>query len=101
MNPTIQQVHVNKPLTDFSLMMLQKDGFVADQVFKTKMVDNKTDLYFTYNRGDFNTASYSLRAPGTELQNADYGISTATFATEVKGLKRDIPNQIINNADAA
>lgn len=101
MNPTIQQVYVNRTLSDYSLMMLQKDGFVADSVFPVKMVDKKTGLYFTYPRGSFNTPSMKLRAPGTVLETIDYDIATATYQTEVWGLSRHIDDQIAATTDDA
>jgi hypothetical protein len=100
MNPTLQQVHnINEPLTDFSLMMLQKDGFVADQVFPVKLVQHKASSYFTYPRGSFNTPSMKQRAPGTTVEVGDYDISMATYETQVWALGRHLDEQIEANAD--
>lgn len=101
MNPTLQQVHnINEPLTDFSLMMLQKDGFVADKVFPVKEVTHKSSSYFTYPRGSFNTPTMKQRAPGTMVEVGDYDISTATYETQVWALGRHLDEQIEANADA-
>jgi hypothetical protein len=100
MNPTLQQVHnINEPLTDFSLMFLQKDGFVADQVFPIKEVQHQASSYFTYPRGSFNTPQMQQRAVGTEVQNVDYDIDMATYSTQVWALGRHLDEQVEANAD--
>jgi hypothetical protein len=100
MNPTLQQVHnINEPLTDFSLMFLQKDGFVADKVFPVKEVPHKSSSYFTYPRGSFNTPNMKQRAPGTTVEVMDYDISMATYETQVWALGRHLDEQIEANAD--
>jgi hypothetical protein len=101
MNPTRQQVYVNRTLSDYSLMMLQEDGFVADSVFPVKPVDKPTGLYFTYPRGAFNTPSMKQRAPGTPVETIDYDITNATYQTEVWALGRHIDDQIVAAADEA
>lgn len=100
MNPTLQQVHnINEPLTDFSLMFLQKDGFVADQVFPVKEVDHQASSYYTYPRGSFNTPQMKLRAPGTTVEVMDYDTTLATYSTQVWALGRRLDEQIEANAD--
>lgn len=100
MNPTLQQVHnINEPLTDFSLMMLQKDGFVADQVFPVKEVPHKASSYFTYPRGAFNTINMQQRAVGTEVEVMDYDVSMATYETQVWAIGRHLDEQVEANAD--
>jgi hypothetical protein len=101
MNPTRQQVYVNRTLSDYSLMMLQEDGFVADSVFPVKPVEKPTGEYFSYPRGSFNTPSMKLRAPGTALETIDYDITTANYSTQVWGLSRHIDDQIAASADDA
>jgi hypothetical protein len=100
MNPTLQQVHnINEPLTDFSLMFLQKDGFVADKVFPIKEVEHKSSSYFTYPRGSFNTPSMKQRSVGTTVEVMDYDIDMATYTTQVWALGRHLDEQIEANAD--
>ena len=55
--PTLQDVHVNRPLTNVSVAYLQEAAgveFVADKAFPAVPVENKSDLYYTYARADFN-----------------------------------------------
>lgn len=100
MNPTLQQVHnINEPLTDFSLMMLQKEGFVADKVFPVKEVQHKSSSYFTYPRGSFNTRNMKQRAVGAEVEAMDYDIQMATYETQVYAVGRHLDEQIEANAD--
>lgn len=100
MNPTLQQVHnISEPLTDFSLMMLQKDGFVADSVFPVKEVAHKASSYFWYPRGSFNTPSMKQRAVGTPVETMDYDIKQSTYETQLWALGRHIDEQVEANAD--
>src|ERR1017187_6613169 len=48
--PTLQDVHVNRPLTNISVAYLQEAAgveFVADKAFPAVPVENKSDLYYT------------------------------------------------------
>ena len=47
--PTLQDVHVNRPLTNVSVAYLQEAAgveFVADKAFPAVPVENKSDLYY-------------------------------------------------------
>jgi hypothetical protein len=101
MNPTLQQVHsISEPLTDFSLMMMQSaDGYVADKVFPVLPVTHQASTYYTYPRAAFNRPMVKQRAPGSEVEYADYEIKTATYETVVYALGKQIDEQIRKNAD--
>lgn len=100
-NPTRGDVHVNRPLTNISIAFLQNaQNFVATRVFPNIPVAKQSDLYFTYNRGDFNRDQMRQRAPGTESAGGGYNIDTATYAAKVWAFHKDVDDQIRNNADA-
>ena len=64
--PTLGDVHVNRPLTNLSIGFVQdQSDFVAGQVFPSIPVNNRSDVYFVYNRGDFLRNNMQKRAPGT------------------------------------
>lgn len=99
-NPTAGDVHVNRPLTNMSIAFLQKaENFVAARVFPNIPVDKQSDLYFEYNRGDFNRDEAKLRAPGTESAGGGYRVTTASYFADVHAFHKDIPDQIRSNAD--
>jgi len=99
--PTLGDVHVNRPLTNMSVGFVQdmKD-FVAGQAFPQIPVNNKSDLYFKYNRGDFFRNTMQLRAPGSPAAAGGYKLTTATYTTNVWALKKIIDDQIRANSDA-
>jgi hypothetical protein len=103
MQPTLQDVHVNVPLTMLSLMYMQSaDAFVADRMFPTVTVNHKSDSYWKFDRSDFNRNQMAKRAPSTESAGGGYKVdSSGTYVAEVWSLHKDIDDQIRANSDAA
>lgn len=103
MQPTISDVHVNVPLTNLSLMYDQDDtAFVATRVFPLISVQQKSDLYYAYNKGDFFRAGMmQKRGPGTESAGGGYRLDpSGNYNCDVWALHHDVPDQIRANADA-
>ena len=99
-HPSRGDVHVNRPLTNISVAFLQsEEAFVAMQVFPNIDVQYKSDMYFVYDRSDFNRDSMKKRAPGTESAGAAFGITEQTYTADVFSLHRDIPDQVVANMD--
>jgi len=95
-------VHVDRPLTNLSLGFLQdQDMFVADKVFPNIPVGNRSDEYFTYDRGEFNRDEMEERAPGTQSAGSGYTIGTDNYSAKVYAFHKDIHDQVRNNADPA
>lgn len=98
--PSQGDVHVNRPLTNMSLAFVQaSDGFVAGRVFANLPVPNKSDLYFTYDRFDFNRDEMTERAPGAESAGSSYQIGSDNYLCRVRAWHRDVADQIRANAD--
>ena len=98
--PTLGDVHVNRPLTVMSVGFVQdQKKFVAGQVFPPIPVTNKSDLYFKYNRGDFFRDSMQKRAPGTPAAGGGYKLTTGNYTADVWALKKIIDDQIRANSD--
>lgn len=99
--PTIQQVHINRPLTMLSIAYLQDTGanFVYDQVFPKLLVDKQSDLYFKYQKDSFFRSDVGLRAPGTESAGTGFGLTTGSYQAEVYSVHVDVPDQVAANAD--
>lgn len=98
--PTPSAVHVDRPLTNMSLSIMQEESaFIADRVFPIIPVAKQSDLYRTYPRGAFNRDQMAKRAPGTETQGVGYQTSTSPYFCDVWGLHHDIDEQTEANAD--
>lgn len=101
MTPSPSQVHVNVPLTNISIAHMQSlDGFVADKVFPVVPVTKQSDLYYEYDRADFNRSQMQQRAPGAETAGGSFRLSTNPYFAKVFGLHKDIPDQVRANADS-
>ena len=102
--PTLQDVHVNRPLTNISVAYLQEAAgveFVADKAFPAVPVENKSDLYYTYARADFNRDEMQKRALSTESAGTGYNLnSTGTYNCDVWSLHKDVDDQIRSNSDS-
>ena len=102
--PTLQDVHVNRPLTNISVAYLQEAAgveFVADKAFPAVPVENKSDLYYTYARADFNRDEMQKRALATESAGTGYNLnSTGTYNCDVWSLHKDVDDQIRSNSDS-
>lgn len=98
--PTRQQVHVDAILTNISIAFLQDpNNFVADQVFPIVNVPKQSNVFFTYDQGDFYRDGMKERAPGTESAGSGWGQSTDTYFATVFAEHHDIDNQTLANYD--
>jgi hypothetical protein len=102
--PTLGDVHVNRPLTNISVAYSQEAAgveFVADRAFPAIPVEMKSDLYYTYKRADFNRDEMQQRALATESAGSSYGLdSTGTYNCNVWALHKDVDDQIRANSDS-
>lgn len=98
--PTQGSVHVDRPLGNMSLAIMQEESaFIADRAFPTIGVNKQSDLYRTYPRGAFNRDQMRKRAAGTETAGVGYETSTNPYFCNVWGLHHDIDEQTEENAD--
>ena len=99
--PTSQQSHVNQPLTNFSLQVLQEmDAFIALKMFPKVMVPKESDLYYTYTVEDMMRDQAQLRAENTEVALGDFGLSTDNFFCREWGFGQDISERTARNYDS-
>ena len=102
MNPTASSVHVNTPLSQISIAFMQNaQNFVADKAFPVVPVDKQSDLYYEYDRADWNRNQMAKRAPATESIGGGYRVSNTPYFADVFALHKDIDDQIRANADSA
>lgn len=100
-SPTPGDVHVNRPLTNIAVAYMQtEDKFVADQIFPNIPVTKQSDAYFVYDKGAWNRDEMRDRAPGSESAGSNYDIGQDNYYARVKALHKDVPDQVLDNADS-
>lgn len=99
--PTRSDVHVNRPMTNFSIAYIQSaTHFIAAQVFPMVPVLKQSDRYFVYLKSDWFRAGAQKRAPGTESAGGGYRLdNTPTYFCDVWAYHRDVDDQTKANAD--
>lgn len=100
-NPTIQSVHVNRPLTNISVAYIQNAmNFAAGRVFPMVPVESKSDDYFIFNNADFNRDDLKPRASGAESAGTGFRLDTETYNCKRHDLHHDIADDVRANTDA-
>lgn len=99
MNPTASDVHYNVPLTNISIAYLRDVGGIADSVFPNIPVTNQSNVYWKYNRDDWNRIEAQERAPGTESVGSGWRMSTDTYYARVYAFHKDVDDQTRANQD--
>lgn len=95
-------VHISQPLTNISVAYLQTANFVADQVFPIVSVAKQTDLYYVFDRDQYNRiGNVQERAPRTRAPLIGMKFSTDSYTAKVYSLGADLDLQTASNADAA
>lgn len=98
--PSRSDVHVNRPLTNISIAFVQSaENFVAARVFPNVPVLKRSDVFFEYDRAEFNRDEMKERAPGTESAGGTYDIGNDTYFARTRAYHRDVPDEIRDNAD--
>jgi hypothetical protein len=64
-------------------------------------VDKQTDKYFTYTQLDWFRDEAEIRAAGTESAGSGFRMSTDSYACDVRAFHKDVPRDVVNNADDA
>ena len=76
--PKMQDAHIDRALTNISVAYLQEaSAFIADKVFPIVPVKRQSDVFYTYNKGDFMRDEAQVRGAGTESAGGDYGVEAA------------------------
>lgn len=99
-SPTAGDVHVNRPLTNFGQKYLQDaDKFIALRAMPNLPVGMQSDLYWTFNRGDFNRDEAQERADGTESAGGGFQVSTSPYFAKVYAFHKDVTDRQRANQD--
>lgn len=99
--PTVEDVHVNRPLTNISVAHVQdQTAFASAQVFPVVPVAKQSDVYFTYNKDDFRRNNLIHRPPATESAGGGYRLDAASsYYAKPYAWHVDIPDELRANED--
>ena len=100
-NPTAGDVHVNRPLTNFSQMYMQReDAFVSMDAWPNLPSQMQSDLYYEFDRADFYRDEAEERADGTESVGSGFRLATNPFFTRVYAIHKDVTDRQRINQDS-
>ena len=99
-NPTAGDVHVNRPLTNFSQQFLQSsDSYASLKAFPNIPVSKQSDLYYTFDREDFFRDEAKERADGSESSGGGFDLSTDPYFARVYAFHKDVTDRQRANQD--
>lgn len=99
-NPTAGDIHVNRPLTNFSQKFLLKaEMFIALRAMPNLPVAKQSDLYYVFNREDFYRDEAQERADGTESAGGGFTLSTEPYFARVFAFHKDVTDRQRSNQD--
>lgn len=100
-SPTLNQVHVNRPLTNISQAYIQDQGdYIADRIFPVVPVQKQSDRYFVYTKGDWFRDEAQVRGPATESAGGGFDIdNTPSYYAPVYAFHKDVDDQVRANTD--
>lgn len=76
--PTMQNAHIDRALTNVSVAYMQDAAnFIADKVFPIVKVQRQSDVFYTYNKGDFMRDEAQVRGAASESAGGDYGVEAS------------------------
>lgn len=98
--PTLSEVHMNKPLTNISVAYIQdRSEYIAGDVFPEVGVAKASDKYFTYDKNDWFRDEAERRAPSTPSAGGGYNLSDDSYSCDVYAFHKDIDAQTESNYD--
>lgn len=100
--PTLGQVHANRPLTNISVAFLQdaKD-FISMKLFPKVPVQKESDTIIVYPKGAWFRNQAKKRAPSAESAGTGFDIeNTLNYKTDRFAIHMDVPDRIRDNADS-
>lgn len=99
--PTLADLHVSQPLTDFSAAAFNADdSYVWNRVAPLRPVPKQSDKYFVWTASDFFRTDAKKRAPHTESAGRDFKLSDSSYYADVYAIHYDISEQQLAQADA-
>jgi hypothetical protein len=95
----IRDVVVDPVLSDLSVKY-SNESYVSEVLMPVFPVKKQQGTYYVYDKADFRRNA-TRRAPGSQSNETEYGLTTATFYAEDHALKEKVPFEVIDQADSA
>lgn len=99
--PTVSDVHVDQPLTDFSVDWMEGEGrrYAATAVTPIILTDKKSGKYYEWSREDLLRDEAQRRAPSSESAGIERDLTTSTWSSERWALHDDVDDEEVANQD--
>lgn len=99
--PTPGDVHVNRPLTNLSVAYIQGEAdYAADRAAPVLGGPNQSDVFYKFDKDYWFRDSLKVRGPGSQAEEAGYGVSTDSYFAPVWSLRKKIDDQVRANTDS-
>jgi len=99
--PSVNQVHTDMALTDYSSALYQElGGSVAAQAFSNRNVAQQSNRFYIYSAADLHRTDAQKRSPNTSAARRDFGLATGRYDCDVWAIAYDVSEQERANADA-
>lgn len=99
-NPTAGDVHVNRPLTNFSQKyLMDANMFTAMMAWPNLPVTHQSDTYYVFDRGDFYRDEAEERADGAESAGGGFNLSPDPYFAKVYAFHKDVTDRQRANQD--
>lgn len=99
-NPTENDMHQNRALTDVSIAYLQsEDKYIAGEVFGSTGVSQKTNVYHKYDKNDWLRNEVRTKSRGDDTPIGGYSTSTDTYKCITRWIGTDYYPEDLANAD--
>ena len=95
-----RSVHIDAALSNISVMF-KNAAFVAEQILPVLQVQKESDKFYKYDKQDAFKLPDTIRADGTEANEASLAISTDDYAVNEHALKDIVTDRVRDNADVA
>ena len=100
--PTLNDIHVDPALTDFSVAYFQAPGkYIAPQIFPAVMTANRSAKYYVYDKNELLRSDATKRGPATQSAVRQYKLSTDQYNAERWSIAVDVAEEETANADPA
>ena len=99
--PAPGQVHVDVPLSNLSIAVVQDEAIygVARDVFPLVPTDHQSNKYYVWTQDDFFRTDAQKRGPGDESAGSGLRLSTSSYYCNVWASHFDIDHQTMANVD--
>ena len=98
--PTRQEVHVDTPMTEFSLRYSNPDvAYIAEKVMPPVYVGKESDKWFVYDKANLRAEADGPRGDKEPAGEVSYSVSTDSYTMHVYSLKDLVTDRMRANAD--